>query len=119
MIGIKDVAKRAGVAVSTVSKVVNEYPNVSEAMKKKVNKAIRELGFVPGSLASAISAKLPARIGIVINDDDLEVKGGINVQYLSGAVKRACELKMDVVTMYTSVLRQRSVEEVLDRKMSI
>lgn len=113
MIGIKDVAKRAGVAVSTVSKVVNDYPNVSEAMKKKVNKAIRELGFVPGSLASAISARQPAKIGIVINDDDPEVKGGINVQYLSGAVKKASELNLDAETLYTSVLRNKSVEETL------
>lgn len=35
MVSIKDVAKQAGVAISTVSKVLNGYPNVSEATKKK------------------------------------------------------------------------------------
>ena len=35
MISIKDVAKHAGVAISTVSKVLNHYPNVSEKTKIK------------------------------------------------------------------------------------
>ena len=38
MVSIKDVAKQAGVAISTVSKVLNNYPNVSEATRKKVNR---------------------------------------------------------------------------------
>lgn len=35
MVSIKDVARHAGVAISTVSKVLNHYPNVSEETKKK------------------------------------------------------------------------------------
>ena len=38
MVSIKDVAKEAGVAISTVSKVLNNYPNVSQETKEKVNK---------------------------------------------------------------------------------
>ena len=40
MVSIKDVARHAGVAISTVSKVLNHYPNVSEETKKKVNEAV-------------------------------------------------------------------------------
>ena len=40
MTSIKDVAKHAGVAISTVSKVLNNYPNISDATRKKVNKAV-------------------------------------------------------------------------------
>ena len=47
MVSIKDVAKYAGVAISTVSKVLNNYPNVSEETRAKVNKAVEELNFVP------------------------------------------------------------------------
>ena len=35
MVSIKDVARRSGVAISTVSKVLNGYPGVSEKTKKK------------------------------------------------------------------------------------
>ena len=41
MVSIKDVAGRAGVAISTVSKVLNHYPNVSSETRKKVEEAIR------------------------------------------------------------------------------
>lgn len=47
MVSIKEVAKHAGVAISTVSKVLNGYPNVSEETKKKVQDAIKELNYIP------------------------------------------------------------------------
>ena len=47
MSSIKDVARRAGVAISTVSKALNGYPNVSEETREKVNEAVRELNFTP------------------------------------------------------------------------
>ena len=43
MSSIKDVAKHAGVAISTVSKVLNGYPNVSDETKRKVNKSIENM----------------------------------------------------------------------------
>ena len=61
MVSIKDVAKHAGVAISTVSKVLNNYPNVSEETKKKVNEAVTELNFVPNSVAAALSSKQSGR----------------------------------------------------------
>lgn len=47
-ITVKDVAKKAGVATSTVSRVINDHPSISEATKKKVRKIMDELG---GSVA--------------------------------------------------------------------
>ena len=40
MVSIKDVAKEAGVAISTVSKVLNNYPNVSEETRLKVYEVV-------------------------------------------------------------------------------
>ena len=62
MVSIKDVARHAGVAISTVSKVLNNYPNVSEDTREKVNGAIRELGYVPNAVAAALSSKRSARV---------------------------------------------------------
>ncbi|MDE6814987.1 MAG: LacI family DNA-binding transcriptional regulator, partial [Lachnospiraceae bacterium] len=52
MVSIRDVARHAGVAISTVSKVLNNYPNVSEETKDKVTKSVEELNFVPNSVAA-------------------------------------------------------------------
>ena len=43
---IKDVAERAGVAISTVSRVLNNLDRVSDETRNKVKKATEELGFV-------------------------------------------------------------------------
>jgi len=113
MIGIKDVARRAGVAVSTVSKVVNDYPNVSEATKKKVNKAVRELGFVPNAVARELSSKQPGRIAVILNDENPQAADDINMQFLSGALKEAREQKLDVVTLFFSMIREKSLDETI------
>ena len=69
MVSIKDVAKRAGVAISTVSKVLNGYPNVSEETRQRVNKAVEELNFVPNSVAAALSSKQAGRVALLINSN--------------------------------------------------
>lgn len=50
-ITIKDVAARAGVAVKTVSRVLNDEPNVTDPVKERVLKAVDELGYVPSMAA--------------------------------------------------------------------
>lgn len=48
---IKDVAERAGVSVSTVSKVLNDWKTISQSTKEKVNLAIKELNYTPNARA--------------------------------------------------------------------
>ena len=48
---IKDVAERAGVSVSTVSKVLNDWKTISQTTKERVNLAIKELNYTPNSRA--------------------------------------------------------------------
>ena len=67
MVSIRDVAKHAGVAISTVSKVLNHYPNVSEETKEKVNAAIKELNFVPNTIAAALSSTQSGRVALIMN----------------------------------------------------
>jgi len=62
---IYDVARTAGVSISTVSRVLNAPHQVSEATRKKVLKAIEELKFVPKAEASARARKRFGRIGVL------------------------------------------------------
>jgi LacI family transcriptional regulator len=54
---IYDVADKAGVSISTVSRVLNKNPNVLEETRQKVLKAIEEMDFKPSSLARGLVAK--------------------------------------------------------------
>lgn len=101
MVSIKDVAKHAGVAISTVSKVLNHYPNVSEEMKVKVARAVEELNFVPNSVAAALSSKHAGRVALLVNlNEKTQAIDEIGMQYISGAINKAMELNLDVITLF-------------------
>lgn len=114
MVSIKDVAKHAGVAISTVSKVLNHYPNVSEETKKKVNQAVKELNFVPNSVAAALSSKQSGRVAVLIKlQEGFSSVDEINMQCLSGSIYQAVEMNLDVITIFYSMIENKSREEVI------
>lgn len=66
MVTIRDIAKEAGVAVSTVSRVLNNRPDVSESTKQKVNEVVRKRNFVPNSNAKHLKQQNSRVIGIFV-----------------------------------------------------
>ncbi len=112
MVSIKDVARAAGVAISTVSKVLNGYPNVSEETKVKVNRAVEELNFVPNSVAAALSSKQSGRVALLMHlNQKTQAIDEINMQYIQGAIHKAMELNLDVITLFFSMFNNKTVEE--------
>jgi LacI family transcriptional regulator len=113
MVSIKDVAKEAGVAISTVSKVLNNYPNVSENTRSKVMEVVDRLGFVPNAVAASLSSKKMGRVALLIKLNlETEASDEISMQYISGAVHRAKELQLDIITVFASMIEDMTVEEV-------
>jgi len=68
MPSIKDVADLANVSISTVSRVMNNHPNVSQEKREAVKEAIAKLDYVPNSLARGLVTKSTKSIGILIAD---------------------------------------------------
>ena len=111
---INDVAKKAGVAVSTVSKVLKNYPNISDETKKKVLAAADELGYVPNMIASALSSKNYNRVALIVNiNNQRQAIDEINMQYLFGAFNKAEELQLNVLTTFSSNLVNKTAEEII------
>ncbi len=67
-VGIEDVAERAGVAISSVSRVLSGHKAVSESMRKRVEKAAEELGYQPDHLAQSLRRGSTRTIGFMIRD---------------------------------------------------
>ena len=65
---VVDVAKRAGVAAITVSRVVNDSGPVSARVRVRVEQAIAELGYVPNSVARSLRTKRTDTIALVLTD---------------------------------------------------
>lgn len=68
MVSIKDVAERANVAKSTVSFVINNSGYVSKKTREKVEKAMKELNYIPSQLAKNLSTQKSNIVGIVMPD---------------------------------------------------
>lgn len=65
---IKDVADRAGVALSSVSRVLNDHPDVSSEMRQRVMAAVAELGYEPDLIASGLRRGVTRTVGFLVND---------------------------------------------------
>ncbi|MGV9195307.1 LacI family DNA-binding transcriptional regulator [Microbacterium sp. MC2] len=64
---IGDVARHAGVAISSASAALNNRSGVSDATRLRVRRVARELGFVPSPHARSLSSKRAYAIGLVIH----------------------------------------------------
>ena len=88
---IDDVAQHAGVSIKTVSRVVNREPNVREATREKVEKAIAELNYSPNKAAQNL-AGLRSHLIVLIYDDPSAYEipsAGYIIRMQQGAL-RAC-----------------------------
>ncbi|WP_308637580.1 LacI family DNA-binding transcriptional regulator [Paenibacillus silvisoli] len=65
---IKDVARHAGVSVTTVSRVLNGEKYVKDDLKLKVNNAIQELGYAPSHIARSLVRNKTNLIGVIVPD---------------------------------------------------
>jgi DNA-binding LacI/PurR family transcriptional regulator len=65
---LKDVAQRAGVSRSAVSRTFTDGASVSDKMRRKVEKAARELGYSPNFLARSLTTRRTKMIGLVSNN---------------------------------------------------
>ena len=67
-VGIREVAERAGVAISSVSRVISAHPDVSAGMRQRVLGAIAELGYQPDFLAKSLRTGSTMTVGIMVSD---------------------------------------------------
>ena len=67
-LNISDIAVKAGVSVSTVSRVINNSPNVNVGTRCRILKIMEETGYVPSSIARNMMSKSNRSIGLFITD---------------------------------------------------
>ncbi|MFT8889695.1 MAG: LacI family DNA-binding transcriptional regulator [Ethanoligenens sp.] len=69
MISIKDIAEKCNLSISTVSKALNSYSDVSDSTKQKVLKVAAECGYFPNSMARALKTNCTHNLGVLFSDD--------------------------------------------------
>jgi LacI family transcriptional regulator len=63
-----DIAKELNISRVTVSKALRDHPDISLAMKKKINIVARKMGYVPNLIARQLNSRRTFTIGIVVPD---------------------------------------------------
>ncbi len=81
---IYEIAKIAGVSPTTVSKVINNYPDVSDKTRAKIKKILDEENFLPNSQAQFLSTKKTWTLGIVYFEN---LGVGLNHPFFSGVIE--------------------------------
>lgn len=117
---VLDVAKRAGVAPITVSRVINNSGYISQSARERVQAAVKELGYVPNTLARGLRSKRTRTLALVVTDitnpyftlmargvEDVAGDADYTVVYCNTDESEAKEEK------YANILAQRQVDGVL------
>jgi len=100
---IRDVAKRAGVGLGTVSRVINDSPQVSEATRKRVMIAISALNFVPNPTARRLSLGKTLTIAVIVPWFTRPAE----VERLRGVENTLAESKYDLVLYNVETAEKR------------
>ena len=70
-ITIKDVARECGMSISTVSKVFNSYPDISEETRRQVLEVSRRIGYQPNAIARALKTNRSYNLGVLFVDENV------------------------------------------------
>lgn len=122
MTTIKDLAKAAGVSVTTISRALNGYSDVSEKTRMRIKKIAEEMDYRPNALAKGLVLKKSRTIGVIISDlERNNAKDSFSFEVLCGINLRANELNYDILLFsnnlnkqmqknYSDLLQERNVD---------
>ena len=99
---IRDVAKRAGVSVGTVSRAFNGYADISPGTKERIVETARILGYTPNVNARSLSAKVAPNMGIIVSGlMESDGKDGVILSLLQGIYRYTLQNNLEI-TLYAT-----------------
>ena len=84
MVSMKDIAKRCGVSVATVSKALNGQPDIGEETRARICAVADELGYMTNSAARALKTNRTYHLGVLFVD---ERASGLSHEYFSAVLE--------------------------------
>ena len=108
IITINDVAKQAGVSIKTVSRVINNSPEVAEETRKRILEVIKLLNYRPNALARGLMTKKTKALGVVVSD----ITNPYIPELVRGIADVASERGYNIVLSNTDGIREKEIEYV-------
>ncbi|AWM13939.1 LacI family transcriptional regulator [Flavobacterium sediminis] len=109
---LKQIAKELGVSVSTVSKALNDSPEISEATKEKIKEYAAFKNYKPNSIAKNLKNQRTNTLGVILPN----ILNPFFAKVFSGIEKKAIELGYNVITGISneSCQKEKQVIEMLN-----
>ncbi|PRO66571.1 LacI family DNA-binding transcriptional regulator [Alkalicoccus urumqiensis] len=106
MATISDVVKKSGISKSTVSRVINNHPSVSEEKRRKVLQAMEELAYTPNPTARRMRGTLKSSVGLIIPN----VTNPFFSYLIHHIEQRLSEHSIRLIIMQSSESREKELE---------
>lgn len=106
-VSIKDVASAAKVSVTTVSKALNNYPDISDKTKARIQKIVKEMNYVPSPDARSLAGKGKTTIAFILSEMNVEDASGIVFSVMSGVYHACKDNDCDFIVLATTPEEQR------------
>lgn len=106
---IRDLSNKCGLSVSTVSKALNGYSDISETTRRLVAEAAHELGYFPNAHARALKTKRSYNLGVLFSDDQ---NSGLTHSFFSAVLesfKKAAESRGYDITFISHNIGEKSM----------
>ena len=140
-ISIRDVAKRAGVSIATVSRTVNRISTVNEDLAARVWKAVEEVGYLPNTQARALVSGRSRMLGLIVSEitnpffpelvqefENIAVTQGYEVLIGStnyepvrteSLIRRMLQRNVDGVAVMTFGIEEELVQKLVEREFPL
>jgi len=140
-VSIRDVAKRAGVSIATVSRAVNGISTVDPELARKVWQAIEEVGYLPNTQARALVSGRSRMLGLIVSEitnpffpelvqefENLAVAQGYEVligstnyspERTESLIRRMLQRSVDGVAVMTFGIEEDLVQKLVEREFPL
>jgi len=140
-VSIRDVARRAGVSIATVSRAVNRIPTVDPALAERVWRAINEVGYLPNTQARALVSGRSHMLGLIVSEitnpffpelvqefENLAVAQGYEVligstnyepERTESLIRRMLQRNVDGVAVMTFGIEEELVQKLVEREFPL
>ncbi len=103
---LEDIARKAGVSRSTVSRVVNNHPNVSDDVRERVQKVIEATGYHPNAAARTLASQRSWMIGLILPRAVSTLFTDPYYPRLTQGIASACNLNNYTLTLFLVSTRE-------------
>lgn len=103
---IKDVARVAGVSITTVSRALNGYSDVSLQTREKIEKVAEELNYAPDVNARSLGGMSDTTIALLVSDLQKKDESGLAFGIISGLYNACTKFGCEFILLATNAVKQ-------------